>query len=127
LLAAAGVTPDGKSAEATLAEFQRGGFFLTHVLECPLESGNSGALPKLIANRLPLVLTRIRRSLKPKRLALISGALDQFLPVFAAAELPCSLLLDGGRPFALDGASAPESAGRLREGLGARSSQAIAL
>src|ERR1700716_1652707 len=37
LLAAAGLSPEGKPAEATLAEFQRGGFLLTHVMECPLE------------------------------------------------------------------------------------------
>jgi hypothetical protein len=126
LLAAAGVTPGGKSTETALAEFQRGGFLLTHVLECPLE-GDRGRLPSLIANRLPGVLTRIRRSLKPKRLALISCALQQFLPVFAAGELPCSLLLDGEKPFSLDGQSALESAGRLRETLAARSSHAIGL
>jgi len=34
LLAATGIAPEGKSAETTLAEFQRQGFFLTHVLEC---------------------------------------------------------------------------------------------
>ena len=124
LLAAAGVTPDGKSPEATLAEFQRGGFLLTHVLECPLE-GDPGGLPSLIASRLPLVLTRIRRSLKPKRLALIASSLQQFLPAFVAGELPCSLLLDGEKPFSLDGQSAVESAGRLREALATRSSHAI--
>jgi len=62
VLAAAGVSQDGKSAEAALAEFQRGGFLLTHVLECPLE-GDPGRLPALMASRLPGVLTRIRRSL----------------------------------------------------------------
>lgn len=124
LLAAAGVTPDGKSPEAILAEFQRGGFLLTHVLECPLE-GDPGGLPALIASRLSLVLTRIRRSLKPKRLALISSSLQQFLPAFVAGELPCSLLLDGEKPFSLDGQSAVESAGRLREALATRSSHAI--
>ena len=124
LFAAAGVTLDGKSPEATLAEFQRGGFLLTHVLECPLE-GDPGGVPALIANRLPGVLTRIRRSLKPKRLALISSSLQQFLPAFVAGGLPCSLLLDGEKPFSLDGPSAVESAGRLLEALATRSSHAI--
>lgn len=124
LLAAAGVTPDGKSPEAALAEFQRGGFLLTHVLECPLE-GDPGGLAALIANRLPIVLTRVRRSLKPKRLALISSSLQQFLPAFAAGGLPCSLLLDGEKPFPLDGKDAAGSTGRLREALAVRSSHAI--
>ena len=68
LLVAAGLTLEGKSAEATLAEFQRGGFLLTHVLECPVEDGGGGSTQQLIGNRLPAVLSRIRRSLKPKRL-----------------------------------------------------------
>jgi hypothetical protein len=126
LLAAAGVSPDGKSAEAALAEFQRAGFLVTHVLECPLE-GDPGGLPGIIATRLPVVLTRIRRSLKPKRLALISGVLQEFLPAFAAGELPCSLLLDGEKPFSLDRESQEESVGRLRDALATRTSHAIGL
>src|SRR5439155_16458759 len=38
LLEAAGVSTAGKTAEAVHAEFQRAGFFLTHVLECPVEN-----------------------------------------------------------------------------------------
>jgi hypothetical protein len=114
LLAAAGVTTTGKSTEAVLAEFQRGGFFLTHVLECPLEEGGGENPQQLIANRLPVVLTRIRRSLKPKRLVPISQALQQFLPVLISGELPCAILLDGEKTFALD-ADTSESAKRLRE------------
>jgi hypothetical protein len=124
LLAAADVSPDGKSAEAALAEFQRGGFLLTHVLECPLE-GDPVGLPALMASRLPGVLTRIRRSLKPKRLAMISSSLQEFLPAFAAGGLPSSLLLDGEKPFSLDHESAIESAGRLRDALATGTSRAI--
>ncbi len=92
LLDAAGLTLEGKSAEATLAEFQRRGFLLTHVLECPLG-----------------------RSLKPKRLAPISKWLEQFLPALTYRELPCAMLLDREKPFALDGDAASEAAGRLRD------------
>ncbi len=125
LLDAAGLTLEGKSAEATLAEFQRRGFLLTHVLECPLEGGKGGRIAELIANRLPAVLTRIhrlpavltriRRSLKPKRLAPISKWLEQFLPALTYRELPCAMLLDREKPFALDGDAASEAAGRLRD------------
>src|ERR1700719_4046795 len=79
LLTAAGLTLEGKSPELTLAEFQRGGLFLTHVLECPFEGGPVGDIQQLLANRLPAVLARIRRSLKPKRLAPVSMVLWQFL------------------------------------------------
>ncbi|MCU1240184.1 MAG: hypothetical protein JWO71_910 [Candidatus Acidoferrum typicum] len=117
LLAAAGVTLAGKSAEAVLAEFQRGGFFLTHALECPLKDGTDDDLQHLIANRLPGVLARIRRSLKPKRLVPLSQALEQFLPVLRSGELPCAILLDRDKPFAFDADTSGESAHRLREAL----------
>ena len=123
LLSAAGVTPTGKSAEAALAEFQRGGFLLTHVLECPLDDGAGHNLQKLIADRLPAVLARIRRSLKPKRLVPISQALEQFLPVLNSGGLPCAILLDRQKPFALE-IDTGESANRLREVLGAQSASA---
>jgi hypothetical protein len=115
LLAAARLPQEGKSAEATLAEFQRRGFLLTHVLECPLENGARGRTQELIANRLPAVLTRIRRSLKPKRLAPISVVLEQFLPALASGELSCTILLDQDKPFALDGNASSEALRRLRD------------
>jgi hypothetical protein len=124
LLVAAGVTLEGTSAEGTLVEFQRRGFFLTHVLECPLEDRAGGRIPELLANRLPAVLTRIRRSLKPKRLAPISRWLEQFFPVLTSGELPCTILLDREKPFALDGDLASEAAERLREAVAAQSAYA---
>jgi hypothetical protein len=117
LLSAAGLTLEGKSAEVTLTEFQRRGFFLAHVLECPVEDGGGGSIQQLMNNRFPAMLARIRRSLKPKRLTPTSMALAQFLPILDSGELPCALLLDRGKPFALDGDAADESAGRLREAL----------
>jgi hypothetical protein len=124
LLAAAGLTLEGKSAEATLAEFQRRGFLLTHVLECPVEEGPGGRIQELISNRLPAVLARIRRSLKPKRLAPISKWLEQFLPALASGELRCSILLDREKAFALDGDAASDAAGRLREAVAPQSALA---
>jgi hypothetical protein len=124
LLSAAGIITDGKSAEAALAEFQRGGLFLTHVLECPVEGGDASSLQQLVTTRLPAVLARIRRSLKPKRLAAISMLLEGFLPVLGSGELACAILLDQGKPFALDGDGASESAKRLREALASQSSSA---
>jgi hypothetical protein len=114
LLEAGGVRTEGKSAEAVLAEFQRGGFFVTHVLECPLEEGAGENPQQLIGNRLSDVLTRIRRSLKPKRLVPISQTLEQFLPILKSGDLPCAILLDREKAFALD-TDTSESAKRLRE------------
>ena len=44
LLDAVGISYTGKTPDTVLSEFQRGGFFLTHLLECPLESGQAGPL-----------------------------------------------------------------------------------
>jgi hypothetical protein len=80
-----------------------------------LENGARGRTQELIANRLPAVLTRIRRSLKPKRLAPISVVLEQFLPALASGELSCTILLDQDKPFALDGNASSEALRRLRD------------
>ena len=101
LLAAAGIKPGGKAPEAVLSEFQRGGLFLAHVLECSLEQGQESGLAQLVRDRLPFLYARIRRSLQPKRLALISASLEPFLPDLVSANLPCALVLDQGGPFAL--------------------------
>jgi hypothetical protein len=127
LLAAAGLTTDGKSAEAILAEFQRGGFFLTHVLECPSDDRGGQSIQQLLSNRLPAVLTRIRRSLKPKRVALISGHLAAFLPALASAELNCTMLLDHGHPFALDSPAANEGGEHLRDALSQQTASSVRL
>src|SRR5258708_39801973 len=49
LLAAAGVSTEGKTAEAVHTEFQRAGLFLTHILEFPIEdeSVTTWVLPPL--------------------------------------------------------------------------------
>jgi hypothetical protein len=124
LLAAAGLTIDGKSAETTLAEFQRAGFFLTHVLECPLEASEAASIQQLVAARLPAVLTRIRRSLKPKRLAPISQTLAPFLTALNSGQLHCGILLDHAQPFALDAQTGSEAASRLRGALASQDASA---
>lgn len=118
LLDAAGVSTSGKTAEAVLSEFQRGGFFLTHVLECPMEIDGSAALTgeSLIQKRILAVITRIRRSLKPRRVLLISGVLGPSIADLSSAGLGCPLILQDGKPFALDSGST-ETVMRLREAL----------
>lgn len=104
LVAAAGISSAGKFADAIQSEFQRRGIYLTHVLECPLDVPSNGAdfLANSLITRLPTLFTRIRRSLKPKRLAFISGSLTPLIERFASPQLGCELVLDDGRAFALD-------------------------
>jgi hypothetical protein len=121
------LTVNGKSTDAVLAEFQRAGFFVTHVLECPLDGADSAAINENIGHRLPAFLARIRRSLKPRRLAPISLTLEPFLPALAAGDLHCPILLQEGKPFALDGAASSEAALRLGEVVRAQGAQARTL
>jgi len=131
LLAAAGVSPAGKSAEATLAEFQRGGFLLTYVLECPIDpsAGDAAAVQALLSARLPALAARVRRSLRPKKLVPISRLLEPLLGNLETLGLGCPIVLDGNKPFALDPDEDVEDAagravGRLRQALAAASATA---
>jgi hypothetical protein len=109
----------GKPKEAVHAEFQRQGFFLTHVLECPMEREAAGAegTANLVEKQLPIVLARIRRSLKPKRMVLISGILDATVTKVTAEVWGCPLVLDEGKAFALDGPDSGAAVSRLRTAL----------
>jgi hypothetical protein len=120
LFAAAGIAPGNKAVDALHSEFQRRGLFVTHVLECPLDSGASATAETAIDARLPTLFTRIRRSLKPKRLAFISGSLAPLIPKFAATQLGCELVLDEGHEFALedaDSSAVARTITRLHESL----------
>lgn len=101
LLTAVGIDAAGKSAEAVLAEFQRRGYLLTHVLECPVEDGEKDAVGALVSKRLPGVITRLKRSLKAKRVAVISDVLHPHVKQLLEAGLGAEVLLDGGAPFNL--------------------------
>jgi hypothetical protein len=119
LLDAAGISTAGKARDAIHSEFQRAGFFLTHVLECPLEG--EGKLPPdalaALRERLAAVATRIRRSLKPKRVMLITEALSPLVDEIFALNLGCPVLLDGGKAFRLESGAGENGIERLREAL----------
>jgi hypothetical protein len=119
-LEALGISTPGKSSETVLSEFQRGGFFLTHVLECPLETTEAepASYQSLLAERVSQVLTRLRRSLKPKRVVLISDSLAPLAARLSSAELGCPVILDHGKPFGLDSSDFPRAALHLRQALG---------
>ncbi len=124
VLAATGVAPAGKSWQAVLAEFQRGGFLLTYALECPIEpSVGEAEVQSLLEARRPALLARIRRSLKPKRIVLISRLLEPLLASLREADAGCPVILDDGKAFALDGARREDAAARLRQILAAAQSR----
>jgi hypothetical protein len=119
LLDAVGISSAGKTAEAVHAEFQRAGFFLAHVLECPIESEGSqpAELQDALKSRLAAVATRIRRSLKPKRVMAVTEALAFVVQDVTMLDLGCPVLLDRGKPFGLANIAEEKSIERLREAL----------
>ncbi len=120
LLEALGISSAGKPADLVPAEFQRAGFFLTHVLECPLESDGSARVNAKTAlkERLAAVAIRIRRSLKPKRVMAVTEDLTPIVEDILALDLGCPVMLDQGKPFRLESGTGENSAlWRLRESL----------
>ncbi len=121
LLQVAGIATADKAPEAIHHEFHRAGFFVAYVLDCALEAAaeSTAGLQPLLAKRIPTMLTRIRRSIKPKRVVLIAPELDPFVDKFTAGALDCGVLLDGAGAFNLAGST--EAAARLRVALSAQS------
>ena len=103
LLQAVGISSEGKALEAIHGEFQAAGFFLTHVLECPLEDGPKSASDSanLLRKHLPAVASRVRRSLKPKCVMLVTEMPEDVVQDIVALDLGCEVILNDGKPFAL--------------------------
>jgi hypothetical protein len=99
LLSAVEISTIGKSRETVLTEFQKRGLLLAHIMECPLESKSDAAsLQALLASQVQVALVRIRRSLKPKRVVVISHRLHLQRRWLNEASLGCPVArgyLDG--------------------------------
>jgi hypothetical protein len=114
LLNAIGMETAGKSPEAVLTEFQRRGYFLAHVLECPLDSAEQDELDVLLRKRLPSAVIRLKKSLRPKRVMPISGLLGAYVGQLRASGLDAELLLDEDLPFELSRVVTDKSNAKLR-------------
>ncbi len=119
LLRAVGIATEGKTADAVLSESQRAGFFLTHVLECPPEDSATmdGHLATLLTERLPSLASRIRRSLKPKRVILVTRALQPIVQNIVMLNLGCPVLVNDGKPFGFSELASERDFLQLREKL----------
>jgi len=90
ILNAAEIPASGRPHAEILVEFQKRGLYLASVLECPVESGSDASFThELLERHLPQALTRIRRSLKPKRVVVLSPELQAFLPQLTASAVGC--------------------------------------
>lgn len=117
LLRAAGISFAGKSAEVVHAELQGAGLFLTHLLECPLEDGpnSTAAIVDLLQKHLPAVASRVRRSLKPKSVMLITDVPPRIVEDVLFLDVGCRMVLDGGKPFTLSSSVEEMTLSRFRK------------
>jgi hypothetical protein len=108
-----------KAGEAVLSDFQRRGFLLVHVMDCPPnpEANNAAEIQILLEARLAALFTRVRRSLKPKRVALVSLLLEPLADRFSESSLGCPVILDNGKPFVLQGSDSNAAILRFRSSL----------
>jgi hypothetical protein len=119
LLEAVEILPAGKSADVVHTEFQRAGLFLTHILECPLEIvlGDQAGQAALLVERLPAVASRRRRSLKPKRVFLVTEPLEPVVQNILALDLGCPVVLNNGKPFVFGRSGTSSSLSQFRGSL----------
>jgi hypothetical protein len=123
LLRAVGIPFVGKPAETAHGEFQSAGYFLTHILECPVEPDTNDAVSAnartdasvLLRKHLPAVASRIRRSLKPKRVTLVTEMPQELVQDILSLDLSCPVVLDNGKPFRFDSSTEGTSLSRFRE------------
>lgn len=108
LLRAVGISARGKAPADVHGEFQAAGFFLTHLLECPAEPcvlnerqtrHRAPDLTTLLREHLASVVSRIRRSLKPRRVILVTEVPSGVVQDIVSMHLGCPMVLDDGRPF----------------------------
>jgi len=84
------IPANGRPHEDILTEFQKRGLYLAYTLECPVEpSSDTTFTRELLERHLPHAIARIRRSLKPKRILVLSPELQPFLPQLVESAPGC--------------------------------------
>ena len=90
---------DGTAQDvAQLVEFQRRGFYLSYLSECPLPARNEEE-SAVISTLAPTLIRRIRLNYKPEKIALLGKDTAQLIAILENAGLGPLLLLDHGNPL----------------------------
>ncbi|MGB0036784.1 MAG: hypothetical protein WBP79_15045 [Candidatus Acidiferrales bacterium] len=110
--------------ESALAEFQRHGFFLAYVVECPIEEHDE---PDGVLNRLSAtLLKRIQTSYKPKFIAPIGQPMQELIPFLELSGLANKLVLSNGGPFVDPFLGDPQNQVEFDTGIGTHLTRALA-
>jgi hypothetical protein len=81
---------------ARLVEFQRRGYHLAYLSECPI-AGQNEPIASLILRLAPTLIRRIRFNYRPKQLVLIGPEISPILDLLQAARLDSLLTLNQGQ------------------------------
>ena len=110
-----------EAAVANLLEFQRRGYYLTYLSECPVTPGQSASTGRdrvllgarqeteesiareCISRLAPTLVKRIRFNYKPKHVAILGTNLAPLIEVFEHAGIGPLLVLDQGAPLTVPG------------------------
>jgi hypothetical protein len=80
---------------AGLVEFQRRGYYLAHLSECPIP-GNEEPIASVIARLSPTLIRRIQFNYKPKQIAPLGQELFPLVEILRVAGVGPILMLDQG-------------------------------
>jgi hypothetical protein len=86
--------PEGDAAR--LAEFQRKGYYLSYLSECPIPEGSSSPNAE-ISTLGPAFIRRVRFNYKPKHIALLGSNLALMIEILEKSGLGALLLLHRGQ------------------------------
>jgi hypothetical protein len=87
-----------------LLEFQRRGYYLTYLSECPfVAQDGANAARECISRLAPTLIKRIRFNYKPKHIALLGTNLDSLIEVFQQAGVSPLLDFNHGAPLTIPG------------------------
>lgn len=93
--------PSPETDGQRLAEFQRRGYFLSYVSECPMPP--TADVAEMIRRQTYDLLRRIQFNYKPKHVALLGRELDPLVEVLRNAGVGPLLILNRGLPLPLPG------------------------
>jgi hypothetical protein len=113
----------GLSEESALAEFQRRGYFLAHVVECPVEREED--LEDSIYRMAPKLLIRVQKSYQPKRILLLSQSTQHVIELLQTEGFEDKLLLDDDGPFFDPFLGDPQNQAEFDTALGDRLAKAV--
>ena len=120
--APSGANPD---EAATLAEFQRRGFFVTYALECAFEDQPD---PQNSLRRVaPTTIKRIQEKLKPSYVIPLSQPTQDLIRLFGLIGWGERLILNNGAPFVDPYLGNPKRQAEMNTAFGAKIKQALAL